>query len=128
MDIPADTSKAALVEQKKKIRTGIITHIEVLMPPGCHKLVYATVSHRLTQLMPFNPDEAVRADTYPVVGDYYWSVTESSPELILRGWSPDTIYDHTVSIRITVLPKAVASMLPLVNVLTKFLQRIGVIS
>jgi len=109
MDVPAATSKAALIEEKHKIRTGTITRIEVLMPPGCHKLVYATVSHRLTQLMPFNPDEAVRADSYPAVGDYHWPVTESSPELILRGWSPKTSYSHNVTFRVNVLPAEIAS-------------------
>ena len=79
------------------------------MPPGCHGLVYATVSHRLTQLMPFNPDDAVRADGETVRGEYYYEISASEPELILRAWSPLTAYSHTVTVRVSITPAEVAS-------------------
>jgi len=79
------------------------------MPPGCHRLVYATVSHRLTQLMPFNPDDAVRADGETVRGEYYYEISESEPELILRAWSPLTAYPHTITFDVNMLPAEVAA-------------------
>lgn len=98
------------------------------MAAGCRQVVYATVSHKLTQLMPFNQDDAVRADDETVEGSYFWEVTDPEPELILRGWSPGTLHDHTITVRVTVLPKAVATFGPIVDLLTKFLRRIGVVA
>lgn len=97
------------------------------MAAGCHGMVYATVSHKLTQLMPFNPDEAVAADNETVRGSFYWEVTDPEPELTLRAWSPGTSYDHTITVRVTMLPKEVATFMPLIDLLTRFLTRIGVI-
>ena len=126
--IPADTAQKSKIEEKKGVRNGIVIKIDVKFPPGCQGLVYATVSHRLTQLMPFNVTGAARGDDETVSGTVYWELKEPKPELILRGWSPDTSYEHRITFRVTILPKSLASMLPVIELLTKFLQRIGAIS
>ena len=94
------------------------------MAEGCHGMVYGTISHRLTQLLPFNPDEAVRSNGYSVPGEYRWPVTETEPELILRAWSPGTSFAHQVTFRANILPEEEVSLGPLTKLMTKILKLI----
>lgn len=96
------------------------------MPPGCRGFVYATVSHRLTQLCPFNSDGQIRTNAETVMSRYYWELKEPQPELILKGWAPSAAFDHVVAVRVEILPQRVASMIPVVELLTRLLSRMGV--
>lgn len=96
------------------------------MRRGCLGYVSATLSHRLTQLFPFNADDAVVTDGETVQGSYYWELKESKPEIILRGWAPDASYDHVITFRVEILPKRIASMIPVIELLSRLLSRMGV--
>jgi len=76
--------------------------------------------------MPFNVAGSAAADDEKVEGSFYWEIKDPAPELILRGWSPDATYDHVITFRVNVMPKTVASMIPVINLLTKLLRRMGV--
>jgi len=76
--------------------------------------------------MPFNADDAIVTDGETVKGSFYWEIKESKPELILRGWAPDASFDHVVTFRVEILPKRVASMVPVIDLLTRLLARMGV--
>lgn len=125
--VTAGTVQTAPAEEKVKVRTGVITKIEVKFPRGCHGLVYATVSHRLTQLLPFNAKGGAAADDETVSGEYFWELKKGQTELALRCWSPDATYDHTITFRINILPRKVATMIPVIDLLTKLLRRMGVV-
>lgn len=121
--VTADTEEASPIEEKVSIHTGVITRIEVFMPPGCHGMVYASVSYRQTALMPFNSKGGVATDGIPVTGSYHHEINDPQPKLTVRGWSPNTGFDHVVTIRVTILPKIVASMIPLMNTILGFLEK-----
>ena len=110
LTVPADTAETAKTEEKHPIRNGVVTKISVSMEEGCRGMVKATLSHQLTQLMPFNNDGYVALDgPPPEEGMYFWEVSEPKPELILRGWSPDTDHSHDVTFRVNVLPRELAA-------------------
>jgi hypothetical protein len=79
------------------------------------------------QLFPLSAGEWVTGDNEEVWFNYYFDLTPYPPELRFEGCSPGTGYDHTVTIRVTVVPKNVASMIPVIDLLTRLLQRMGAI-
>jgi len=113
--------------QDLKLTKGVITRIEVKFPGGCHGLVKVRLLRSEFQLVPLSKGEWVTGDDEAVLTEGYYELSESPSQLKFVGCSPDCTYDHTVSVRIQVLPKSVATFMPLVEVLTKFLERIGVI-
>lgn len=76
------------------------------------------------QLVPLSRGEWVTGDDETVPTDPYYELVETPTQLKFLGCSPGTAYDHTVTVRITVLPKAVASMIPLIELLTKIVHRL----
>ena len=125
--ITAGTTDASPKKQTLKLSKGVITGLDVKYPAGCHRMVKVRLFRYESQLVPLSRDDWLTGDDETVHTEGYYELTETPTQLKFVGCSPGTSYDHTVSVRITVLPKAIASMLPLVNVLTAFLKRIGVI-
>ena len=127
LTVTAGTEEKAPAEEKVTTRSGVITKLEIKFARGCHGLVYATISDSLTQLLPFNAKGGAAADDETVGGAYFWELLKSKPELILRAWSPDATYDHKITFRVNILPQKVATMIPVIDLLTRLLRRMGVI-
>lgn len=125
--IAAGTGEDELKEQILKITKGVITRLDVKFPPGCHGLVKVRLLRSEFQLVPLSRDEWVTGDDETVPSETYYELEETPPELKFIGCSPDTTYPHTVTVRIQVLPKAIASSMPLFTLFTKLLERIGVL-
>lgn len=125
--MPANTSASSPVEQTLKLTSGVITHIGVKFPAGCHGMVRVRLLHQTSQLVPLSRGEWVTGDDEEVPSETFFELWALPYSLRFQGCSPGTTYPHTVTVRVTVLPKAVASMLPLMDLLTRSLQRMGVI-
>lgn len=132
--IPANTLPTSPVEQILKLHPGIITKIEIEGAAGQHRLVKVRIFRSTWQLVPYDPDTWVSLDFFPVIYDTYIDITHRPHEVRFIAHSEGTFYSHKVTVRITVLPEKVASMLPLMKVISKlievfetFLKRIGVI-
>lgn len=124
----AGTSDEEPKEELLPLHQGVITRIECFFPPGC----CGEVKIRLFrgpkfQIFPLNKDGYVTGDGEPVGFNYYLDVSDRPRELIFQGSSPNCSHNHTIMVRITVLPKFVASMLGVIQLLTALLQRMGVI-
>lgn len=123
----AGTTEAAPKKQTLSLSSGVITEASIKFPSGCHGLVKVRLMHGEFQLLPLSRAEWITGDDEAVKMAAYFELAPGASKLKFEGCSPGTTYGHTVSVRITVLPKAVASLVPLVNVLTAFLRRVGVI-
>jgi len=108
--------------QTLKLSKGVITGIYVKFPAGCHRMVKTRIFHHEFQLVPLIRDEWVTGDDETVPTDPYYELAAAPHELKFVGCSPGTTYDHTVTVRITVLPPAVASMAPVIQLLTRMLN------
>lgn len=128
INIPADTKDTDPVEQKIPLHPGVITRIGCKFARGCHGEVKVSLTRGgVFQLFPLSAGEKVTGDDEEVFFSYYFDLTDRPHELIFKGSSPGTGYAHKVTIRVTVLPKSVASMIPVISLLSKLLQRMGVI-
>jgi len=125
--ITADTKAASPKTEILKLSKGVIIKVEVKFPSGCHGLVKVRLFHQEAQLVPLNRGEWVTGDDEAVSFPEYFELWTTPYQLKFRGCSPGTTYAHTVTVRISVLPKAIASMIPVIELLTKMLTRMGVL-
>jgi len=99
--ITADTSEATPKEQTLKLTYGIITKIGVYFPAGCHCLVKVRLLRgKLFGLLPTNPDEWVTGNDETVEYITRRRIDDQPYEVNFVGCSPDTQWDHTVTVRI----------------------------
>lgn len=123
--VSAGTTTASPKTQVLKLSAGVITRVDIKFPAGCHGLVKVRIRRSEFQLVPLSKDEWITGDDETIPTEAYYELESTPTELKFIGASPGTTYDHTVTVRIQVLPKLVASFAPLANLLTSLLQRIG---
>ena len=127
IEVKKDKTEASPKEQKLTIHVGVITRMEVKFPAGCHGLVKVRLLHYRAQLLPLNRGSWITGNGESVSFPFFYEIEKLPAFLNFVGWCDGCKYDHTVTVRVTVLPKAVATFMPLVDVMTRFLHRIGVI-
>ena len=125
--ISANTSEASPKVQILKLSKGVITGCCLKFPAGCNGMVKVRLFRHESQLVPLSRGEWVTGDDETVPTETYYELEETPAQLKLVGCSPGTQFDHTITVRITVLPKPVASMLPLIELITKMLARTGLV-
>ena len=102
--VPAHTPLATPTEQIMRLTRGTLTEIRVMFPPGPATLVSVTVSDRLIQLVPANPDGYLNFDEAVVSSKLEYDLLDEPYELLARGWSPNANYSHTITIQCNVQP------------------------
>lgn len=122
--VTANTLDASPIEETLKLTKGVIVRCDIKFPAGIHGLVKVRLLHHTFQLIPLNRGEYVTGDDETVPTETYFELKESPYSLKFEGSSPGTKYAHTITVRVTVVPKAIASMYPLVEWLENFAKRI----
>lgn len=125
--IPANTAKADPKTKRLKLSKGVVTGIFIKFPAGCSGMVGVRIYRGESQLVPLNRDGRVTGDDEIVPTEQYYELLRRPYYLKFAGHSEGTIYNHTVTVRVQVLPKEVATFMPLIQLLTKFFKRIGLI-
>jgi hypothetical protein len=126
--VPANTPEDEPEEWPIKVSSGVLSYVGFKFPAGCHGMVKVRLWHGEFQIVPLNKDEWITGDGEEVKFTEFYEVDEEPYEMKIRACSPDTTNDHTITLRMVVLPKMAASLIPFIDLLTKFFRRIGVIS
>ena len=105
--IPANTLKTSPREQEIYLPPGVIHRIEIGFPSGCAGLVHNTMRHGLNQLWPTNADGDFNTDNYTIPINEHYKITTEPFILTLVGWNLDDTFDHTLEVRIGILPEEV---------------------
>jgi len=108
IEVPANTPNSAPVSDTLKLSAGVITHIGIKFPAGCHGMVGVRLKIQEAQILPVPRGEWVTGDDETCESDYHIEFTKERQEMEFEGISPDTDYDHTITVRITMLPALVA--------------------
>jgi len=103
--IPANTPKTTPVRQLLPIDFGLITRIDIVFPAGCGGLVRIRLLRYESQLVPLNPASWLRGDDETVPCEVYQEIYEAPAELKFEGGNEDDTYEHTIGVRINVIPK-----------------------
>lgn len=120
--IPAGTTEAAPIEQKLILTAGIIKNVHIKFPAGCHGMVKVRLFRWGFQLIPLTDGEWVTGDDETVPTETYYELTESPFFLMFKGCSPDTTYDHKISVRIEIEPALKESDLQVIEKLNEISQ------
>lgn len=127
MTITADTKESAPVTQELKLTAGVIHLVEVRFKYGPNFMVGVRIYHEEHQLYPTNPDSDIRDDGRGVTFPDNFPLTTEPYSLKVRAYSPDTVYPHTIYIRVGVLPEEIVT--PLISfsgLFRKFFQLVGI--
>jgi len=124
--ITANTTEETPLEDWLGLPRGIITQVDIKFPAGCHGMVKARLFKEALQLVPLSEDEWVTGDDETVPTDTYCELLDKPYKLKIQACSPDTDYDHTITVRIEVKPEETASIGPLTSLVQRLLDRLGI--
>jgi hypothetical protein len=123
--ITADTSEDDPFDDWLPLPKGIITEVTIKFPAGCHGMVKVRLFKESLQLIPLTEDEWVTGDDETVRTDTYCELLDKPFKLKIFACSPDTYYNHTITVRIAVQPEHAAGMSSLTRMFQSFLEKIG---
>jgi hypothetical protein len=99
-------SAAGKTKQVLQLAKGVITRTEFIFPTGCAALVSCTLNDALHQVYPANPDLAFTGDGEKIEITDEYSMQFEPYQLQFYGWNTDETYDHTVTIRLLLIPRS----------------------
>ena len=102
--ITADKQKAEPATLDAELCSGIVAGVSIQFPAGCSGMVFVSIWRGGHPVWPTNIDEAFAGEDAIISFPESYVLDEPEYTFELRGWSPDTTYDHTVTIRFTVQP------------------------
>ncbi len=105
--IPANTSRNDQIRTDLKVHKGVIYEFEVVFPPGCAGLVKCAIFVGGEQIIPFKEGTYLKGDTFPVRGREYVDLKNDTNEIHIYSYNEDEVYDHTIIVRLFILPKEV---------------------
>jgi hypothetical protein len=104
--IPASTSENTPYEYKVRLDTGTLTGFKIRFRAGCHNRVFVAVFDGLNQIIPAHETKALYADNFTFEIPLQYAISYKPYDLIVKGWSPSTRYDHTISIWLDLIESA----------------------
>lgn len=120
--IPAATAASAKYEDVIVLDVGVIKQILIRFKAGCHNRVFVAVFDSLEQIAPAKSTQAIYGDYKTFAIPMNYPLNEPPYTLIFKGWSPDTRYNHLISIWIDVLAEPKERGKGLVENLTHLLK------
>jgi len=124
--IPANTAKASPYTEAVKLCHGIIHRVEIGFPRGCAGLAHLQIKEALHQRWPTNTQGSFNTDGYTIAFNEHLEFTREPYILTLSGWNLDDIYDHTLEVRIGILPaKVLVSGRPSMPTIKRITERLG---
>jgi len=123
--ITADTKEEEPYEDWLGLPRGIITQVDIKFPAGCHGMVKVRLFKEALQLVPLSEDEWVTGDDETVPTDTYCELLDKPYKLKIIACSPDTAYNHRITIRIEVKPEEAAGITSLTRMFKGFMQKLG---
>jgi len=129
LTIPAGTPSDNPKETTIEIEEPILLYAAVKFPPGCHDMVSAAIFYGKLQILPSKKGEWIKGDN-ETVSDYPMIEFTTTPEtLTLKGYAPNTDYDHTLIFRFVALErkwvKWMIALSRLVQMWEAFIKLIG---
>ena len=110
-------SEASKTKHILYLERGTITRCEVVFPVGCANLVHVHVNQALHQIYPKNPDMQYLGDGAVIVSTDEYELKEEPFQLEFYGWNTDEIFNHTVTVRIQLIPRREVIRLALADIL-----------
>lgn len=104
--IPKNTPASDPLNTQVRLDTGTLTQVMLKFKSGCHGLVYVSIYDALEQIVPASGGDGINGDNLLVSVPMQHELTSPPYNLIVSGWSPDTRYDHVISLWFDLLETA----------------------
>jgi len=103
LTVPADTAEASPEPLECPLAAGTVTRVAVQFPAGCAGMVCVSIWRSDHQVWPVNLDEGIAGDNTVVEWPESYDLDDDPFGFEVRGWSPDTTYDHVITLRFALL-------------------------
>jgi len=123
--INADTKEDEPYTDWLHVPKGVITRVDIKFPAGCHGMVKVRLFLEALQFVPLSEDEWVTGDDETVPTETGIELVDKPYKLKLMACSPDTTYDHKITVRIEVKLEEVAGVGALTRMFRGFLEKLG---
>ena len=100
LTIPASTAETAKIKTVLPLTRGKITQVQVHFPSGHVGLTHIGLNCGLHQFLPTNAEAnfSTSGETISIAEDF---LLDTAPfQLEAYTWNEDTIYDHTITVRV----------------------------
>jgi len=108
LTVPAGTKEKDAIEKDLNLTYGVIKWIAIPWDASCNRLVKVRIYRFRHQIFPINTDEPACGSGFVEGGEEHYEMFEPPHILQARGYAPDSLYAHEVTILINVLPELVA--------------------
>ncbi len=122
ISVPANTAKAAPVQQLLQLSKGIITRVSVLWPAGTAQLGHLVLLEGGHPVFPSTDNMSITGDASPIEWDDFYDLKRRPHQLRAILWNEDDTYPHQCTIRITVLPRQAVLALAVVDAFQKLIS------
>lgn len=102
--IPANTPESSPEVEEIALAPGEIHQVEIGFPWGCAGLVHITINRHKHQMWPTNTGTSFAWNDYNHVFEEAEECRGLEEKWSIRGWNLDTRHDHTVQVRIGIIP------------------------
>jgi len=124
--IPANTLESAPYKKTLKVSKGILHDINVVKPRGCMAMVDFRLFYHEHQIYPSNPDEGYKSEGEVIRMRDHLQILTAPYEIVAKGFSPNTTYNHTILVRLGILPESLLIPTKGLSVLiAKFIRLLG---
>ena len=103
--IPAGTLAAEPFTETIRLNTGTIQSGYIRFRSGCHNQVFVAVFVSMFQIVPVLPSTGFYGDDFIFEIPMNFELFEQPFELTLKGWSPGTEFDHTITFWFDLMPQ-----------------------
>ena len=103
LTVTADTKEASPVELDALLCAGTVTRVDVQFPAGCVSMVNVSIWRHDHQVWPINLDGAIASEDFVVSFPASYDLEDEPFAFTVKGWSPDTTYDHLITVRFALL-------------------------
>ena len=105
LTIPANTLVTAKQKTSLKLTTGKITRVMVEFPAGHVGLTHLHLNRGLYQVWPANPDANFKSSNETIIWEEVYELAAPA-EFEAYAWNEDDTYEHTITVRIELQPRA----------------------
>jgi hypothetical protein len=96
--VPKNTIASHPYKVNLRLDYGTLAQVIIHFRAGCHNRVFIILRDGLFQIVPASGGTALYADNQTIFIPMVYPLTSPPFELLLRAWSPGTLYDHTISL------------------------------
>ncbi len=102
--LAADKTEATKTKAVLYLEKGTIVRCEIMFPAGCCGLVYVHINQALHQVYPKNPEYQYIGNGETIISSDEYEIKETPYQLEFYGWNTDDTYNHTITVRIQLVP------------------------